>query len=102
MTSKYNPEKRAWKGRSYKKGGKPIKDIREDDRFNRTFTPCHHPCLNCGMVDDCMCAGGDGRYKRCSRRCNSFGRPLALTEAQVYGDDDGLAGAEQDVEYEEI
>ncbi len=27
---KYNPEKRAWKGRSYRKGGKRIRKIRED------------------------------------------------------------------------
>jgi len=26
---KYNPEKRAWKGRSYKKGGKRVRALRE-------------------------------------------------------------------------
>lgn len=36
------------------------------------YTPCHHPCVACGQID-CMCCGGDGRFKRCSRKCNSFG-----------------------------
>lgn len=27
---KYNPEKRAWKGKSYKKGGKRIRKLREE------------------------------------------------------------------------
>lgn len=26
---KYNPEKRAWRGKSYRKGGKRVKDLRD-------------------------------------------------------------------------
>lgn len=26
---KYNPEKRAWRGRSYKKGGRRVKELKE-------------------------------------------------------------------------
>jgi hypothetical protein len=28
---KYNPEKRAWRGRSYKKGGEPVPALRDED-----------------------------------------------------------------------
>jgi hypothetical protein len=26
----YNPERRTWKGKSYKKGGKNVRDLRDD------------------------------------------------------------------------
>lgn len=29
---RYNPEKRAWKGKSYKKGGKNIKNLKEKQK----------------------------------------------------------------------
>ena len=48
----------------------PSFDAKEDHVLK--YTPCHHPCINCSRVD-CACAGGDGRFKRCSRRCNSYG-----------------------------
>jgi hypothetical protein len=31
--AKYNPEKRAWKGRSYRKGGERVRDLREKTSF---------------------------------------------------------------------
>ena len=39
------------------------------------YTPCNHHCIKCIQVN-CMCAGGDGRYKRCSRGCNSYGKTI--------------------------
>jgi hypothetical protein len=30
---KHNPERKAWRGRSHKKGGKRVKELREFDRF---------------------------------------------------------------------
>lgn len=29
----YNPERRAWRGRSYRKGGEPIRALREQQSF---------------------------------------------------------------------
>lgn len=32
MTTKYNPEKSEWRGRSYRKGGKRVRDLRDAAR----------------------------------------------------------------------
>ena len=53
----------------------PLESFNAEEDHVLKYTPCHHPCTNCGQVE-CMCAGGDGRYKRCSRGCNSYGKKL--------------------------
>ena len=42
MSKRHNPEKRAWRGRSYKKGGAQVRQLREDQDDNgcrRTRVP---------------------------------------------------------------
>ena len=34
---KYNPERRAWKGRSYRKGGKRVRDCKDCAKCDRCF-----------------------------------------------------------------
>jgi len=40
MSKHHNPEKRAWRGRSYKKGGERINDLRAQQKHN---------CPDCGQ-----------------------------------------------------
>lgn len=44
----------------------------EPDPVCRDFTDCDHPCTSC-LQSNCLCAGGDGRYKRCAEGCNRYG-----------------------------
>lgn len=51
--SSYNPEKRAWRGKSYKKGGERIADLRDNKGWDKDpSVPCpddYEPCGTCGF-----------------------------------------------------
>jgi len=40
--TKYNPEKRAWRGRSYKNGGRRVKDLRDAGKASTALADAKH------------------------------------------------------------
>lgn len=76
----YNPEKRAWRGRSYKKGGEHIRTLRENPReVSMTIEERMHECENCGNRQKIKTnhEGGCLDYcKECSWKGQNFGKGL--------------------------
>ena len=68
---RHNPEKRAWKGRSYRKGGERVRDLREK-------VGCHHPRLRHSILlkhhsspIECASCGADVPLDEVLRRWDS-------------------------------
>jgi hypothetical protein len=57
-STKYNPEKSVWRGRSYRNGGKNIRRLREDQSRNGVRVVKHTFPDGGATVDaDCQCFG---------------------------------------------
>ena len=51
--SSYNPEKRAWRGRSYKKGGKNVRELRDEGEIMEETTSVNHEIHLVSTADKC-------------------------------------------------
>lgn len=45
----YNPEKRTWRGRSYKRGGERVSDLRDAQIVASVRLSKKHACPDCGQ-----------------------------------------------------
>lgn len=58
----YNPEKRTWRGRSYRKGGERVRDLREKCTFMKNAMTLAAREAGCPL-DHCECGTHDIEHK---------------------------------------
>lgn len=72
--TRFNPERRAWKGRSYRKGGERVRDLRDAPAFPR--------CSGCGT-------NNHSSEVVCPNRPEDDGSSLTEFDGPIPGYDEG-------------